>query len=99
LTFHTLRHSFASLYARRTGNLLKLHKILGHSSYRTTEKVYAKFRPDYVIGATAALEGLGAKKPAEINAPSTHVPVIGGAELEAVAQVCDTPTARLHMAP
>src|SRR5262249_22944983 len=29
------------------------------ASYKTTETVYAKFTPDYVVGATAALEGLG----------------------------------------
>ncbi len=69
VTFHTLRHTFASLFAQRTGDLLRLQKIMGHASYKTTEKTYTKFTPDYVVGATAALEGLGAGK---INAQSTH---------------------------
>jgi len=98
VTFHTLRHSFASLYAQRTGDLLKLQKMLGRSSYGTTEKVYAQFSPDYVVGATAALEGVGAQKPTAINARSTHGPVkasaVQTAKVEALTQVCDTPTSR-----
>jgi hypothetical protein len=42
-------------------------KILGHASYKTTEQVYTRFTPDFVVGATSALEGLG-----KINARSTH---------------------------
>ena len=69
VVFHTLRATFASLYAQRTGDMVRLQKILGHSSVRTTERSYARFAPDYVVGATAMLEGLGA---APISAPSTH---------------------------
>jgi hypothetical protein len=37
---------------------------------QTTEKVYAKFTPDYVVGSTATLEGVGTQKPTQINARS-----------------------------
>jgi integrase len=39
--FHTLRHTFASHFAQRTGDLVKLQQILGHASIRTTQDVYA----------------------------------------------------------
>lgn len=32
------------------------------TGHQTTEKTYTKFTPDYVVGATAALEGLGTGK-------------------------------------
>ena len=39
MSFHTLRHIFGSFYAQRTDDLLRLQQILGHASYRTTEKI------------------------------------------------------------
>ena len=68
VTFHTLRHTLASLYAQRTGDLLRLQKILGTPATRQRRRP-TKFTPDYVVGATAALEGLGSGK---INASATH---------------------------
>jgi integrase len=59
VTFHTLRHTFACHFAARTGDMLRLQRILGHASIRTTEQVYTRFAPGFVAGATAALEGLG----------------------------------------
>jgi integrase len=67
VTFHTLRHTFASHYVMRGGRLEKLQEILGHSTIKTTE-IYKHLAADYLTGATALLEGLGT----EINAPSTH---------------------------
>src|SRR3989441_4516632 len=75
VTFHTLRHSFASHYVMRGGRLEKLQEILGHSSIKPTE-IYKHLAADYLTGATALLEGLGAAKasPTEeaFNAQSTH---------------------------
>ena len=76
VTFHTRRHSFASHDVMRGGRLEKLQEILGHSSIKTTE-IYKHLAADYLTGATALLEGLGA----EINAQSTH-----GAETAAEQQ-------------
>lgn len=89
LPFHTLRHTFGSLYAQRTGDMLGLQKILGHSSIATTEKVYAHFKPDFVAGKTAALEGLGTGR---ISARSTHGPVSAGPDAVRVSEVCDSVT-------
>jgi integrase len=90
VTFHTLRHTFASHFAQRTGDLVKLQQILGHASIRTTQETYAHFAPDHVLGSTAVLEGLGR---ADFNARSTHGPVEGKAVLtgsvEASPQVCE----------
>jgi hypothetical protein len=65
----------------RGGSLLKLRAMLGHSSVRITE-IYAHLAPDALSGATSILDGLGAPKPAEINAPSTHGAVAPAAAVE-----------------
>jgi integrase len=38
---HTLRHTFATRYLQGGGDIYTLSKILGHSSVKVTEKVYA----------------------------------------------------------
>jgi|SoiMetStandDraft_2_1073263.scaffolds.fasta_scaffold21251_4 hypothetical protein len=55
----------------RGDSLLKLQAMLGHSSVRVTE-ICAHLPPEALSGATSILDGLGAAKPTEINAPSTH---------------------------
>jgi Phage integrase family len=85
VTFHTLRHTFASHYVMRGGRLEKLQEILGHSSIKTTE-IYKHLAADYLTGATAILEGLGA----EINARSTHRPVAASPNVEGDSQMCET---------
>jgi integrase len=61
VSFHTLRHTFASHYVMRGGSLVKLQASLGHASIRTTQ-VYAHLAPDHLSGATNILEGLGSSK-------------------------------------
>ena len=46
LRLHDLRHSFASQYVSSGGDIYKLSKILGHSSVKITEKVYAHLAPE-----------------------------------------------------
>jgi integrase len=87
VTFHTLRHTFASHFAQRTGDLVKLQQILGHASIRTTQDTYAHFAPDHVQGATAVLEGLGASR---ISAPSTHEAPESPKRVATAAQVCES---------
>jgi integrase len=43
--FHDLRHTFASPWAARGGDLFKLRKILGHHSAQMTMR-YAHLAPD-----------------------------------------------------
>lgn len=45
LSFHNLRHTFASWYVQRKGDLYHLKEILGHKDIKTTLR-YAHLRPD-----------------------------------------------------
>jgi len=46
LTFHDLRHTFATHWVRNGGDIFRLSKILGHSSVTVTETTYAHHTPD-----------------------------------------------------
>ena len=50
VTFHTLRHTFASWYAMRGGDLNRLRALLGHQDLKTT-MIYAHLSPDYMKAA------------------------------------------------
>lgn len=50
VTFHTLRHTFASWYAMRGGDLYRLKDLLGHRDLKTT-MIYAHPSPDYMKAA------------------------------------------------
>jgi integrase len=45
ISFHSLRHTFASHWMMRGGDLFKLQKILGHKSVQMTQR-YAHLAPD-----------------------------------------------------
>jgi site-specific recombinase XerD len=45
--WHLLRHTFASHFVMRGGNLLALQKILGHSDLKRT-MIYAHLAPDFL---------------------------------------------------
>jgi integrase len=45
IVFHDLRHTFASLWMMRSGDIYKLQKILGHTDVKTTQ-IYAHLNPD-----------------------------------------------------
>lgn len=47
VNFHTLRHTFASHFMMRGGQLLTLSKLLGHSSIKVTMR-YAHLAPDHI---------------------------------------------------
>lgn len=51
IKIHELRHTFASHFAMRGGNLYDLQKLLGHGSIRTTER-YSHLMPEHVIHQT-----------------------------------------------
>lgn len=49
---HVLRHTFASHFVMRGGNILVLQQILGHSTIMMTMR-YAHFAPDHLDAAVA----------------------------------------------
>ncbi len=58
LTLHTLRHTFAATLAREGDPILKLSKVLGHSTTETTELHYLRFYPDEGADGTLAMPEL-----------------------------------------
>jgi integrase len=55
VTPHTLRHTVATLLVRAGVPLIEVSKLLGHKDSRITERVYAKFSPDYLKRAIETL--------------------------------------------
>jgi len=47
IRFHDLRHTFASCFIQKSGNILSLQKLLGHSSLEMTLR-YAHLAPDFL---------------------------------------------------
>ena len=82
----------------RGGSLLKLQAMLGHSSVRVTE-ICAHLPPEALSGATSILDGLGAAKPTEINAPSTRGAAAPTGAVEAGSYVCENARANCETAP
>lgn len=56
VTPHVLRHTAASWMAERGVPMTEIAAVLGHSDSRTTERIYARFSPDYLRGAISALD-------------------------------------------
>ncbi|MEO1571667.1 MAG: site-specific integrase [Bacteroidota bacterium] len=48
LRFHSLRHTFASWWVQRGGDLYRLKEIMGHADLKTTMK-YAHLRPESLV--------------------------------------------------
>ena len=46
ITFHSLRHSFATYYLMNGGDLLTLQSMMGHNNLNTTRR-YIHFSHDY----------------------------------------------------
>jgi integrase len=70
-TFHDLRHTFASHFMMRGGNLAELRDLLGHADVKMTTR-YAHLSPSHLRAAVDKLEGLTPVKVARISTPSTH---------------------------
>lgn len=56
VTPHTLRHTAAVWMAESGASMSEIATYLGHSDSVITERVYAKYSPDYLRGAAQALE-------------------------------------------
>lgn len=54
--FHDLRHTFASQFAMKGGNLYALAVILGHANPAITLKVYAKLSPEFLRSQVATMD-------------------------------------------
>jgi integrase len=52
---HSLRHYFATQLLKKGISIYKVSKILGHSSVRTTERIYAHLVPTDLLGITESL--------------------------------------------
>ena len=48
INFHSLRHTFASWWVMRGGDLYRLKEVLGHADIQTT-MIYAHLRPDALL--------------------------------------------------
>ncbi len=57
VTPHVLRHTAATWMAMARVPMADIALVLGHKSVRITERVYAKYHPDYLRSAVAALSG------------------------------------------
>lgn len=53
---HVLRHSAAVWMAEDGHSMAEISQYLGHSNTRMTEKVYARFSPNYLRGLASSLE-------------------------------------------
>ena len=61
---HALRHTFATHFMMKGGNIIALQRILGHSDISQT-MTYAHFAPDYLLDAVAynPLSGMSTLRP------------------------------------
>jgi integrase len=72
---HKFRHSYASLFLAKEPDLYLLSKLLGHSSYKVTEDIYAHLVPGYLDKARNVVGGV---VPKPMTKPMLKV-VAGGA--------------------
>lgn len=56
VTPHTLRHTAAVWMAEAGTPMTQIAQFLGHSNSQITERVYAKYSPEYLKGAASALD-------------------------------------------
>jgi integrase len=57
-TPHTLRHTAGTWMAMGGIDMDTISRYLGHDNVRTTERIYAKYHPEYLRKAARALEGV-----------------------------------------
>jgi integrase len=70
VTFHTLRHTFASWAVMRGVTLKELQELLGHSSLAMTMR-YAHLAPEHLRTAVGRLEGLTNAEPTKVSAQAS----------------------------
>lgn len=75
IRFHDLRHSFASNFVMRGGQIYKLQRLLGHSSIQMTER-YSHLSPDHLQDATEILD-FGTRQKNNVTRISERTSVAG----------------------
>jgi integrase len=58
VTPHVLRHTACSLLLKQKRTMVEASQFLGHSSVAITQSYYAHFDPEFLKGATQALDSL-----------------------------------------
>ncbi len=69
--FHDLRHTFASHFMMRGGNLYDLKEILGHADIKMTMR-YAHLSPHHLYGSITKVEGLARGRPGAPGPTMAH---------------------------
>lgn len=69
VTFHTLRHTFASWAMMRGASIKELQELLGHASLTMTMR-YAHLSPERLRTAVSRLDGLTSGTPAPAPIPA-----------------------------
>jgi integrase len=57
MSFHTLRHTYASWLAQRGRDIFEISKLLGHKDVTTTMR-YAHLKPDYSIKSSEIIDSI-----------------------------------------
>jgi integrase len=89
VTFHTLRHTFASWAMMRGVSLKELQELLGHSSLAMTMR-YAHLAPEHLRTAVSRLEGLTRETTEDRAQTRAHEQLQSVVRLESASEVADS---------
>ena len=67
VSFHTLRHTFASWWVQNGGDIYELQRILGHSNISLTMR-YAHLAPDFTSRAASQIDAFLAPSQGAVQA-------------------------------
>ena len=73
ISFHSLRHTFASHWVMKAGDLFKLQKILGHKTVQMTMR-YAHLQPSAFVEDHNRFSSMGLADAEVIEMPRSSTP-------------------------
>ena len=79
VTFHTLRHTFASWLVMEGADLLTVSRLMGHSSTKQVEQTYAHLSPKHRLATIELLSARWAARSVQ-SAEKTPLETQSGAE-------------------